>query len=77
MSTITMTEVELQAITGFKRPHEQITELHRQGFYRARRSKTTGNIILERAHYDAVCASGLAANDSKAREPMVRRLKAV
>lgn len=70
---IIMSEAELRTITGYKRQQEQLSELHRQGFYRARRSKATGDIILERAHYDAVCG---AANEPKTREPMVRRLKA-
>lgn len=74
---IIMSDAELQAITGYKRSQEQVEELHRQGFYRARRSKNTGDVILERAHYDAVCAIGSAANEPKTRDPVVRRLKAV
>jgi len=54
--TITLTQDELHAITGYKRPGDQMAELLRQGFSRARRSRTTGDVILERSHYDAVCA---------------------
>lgn len=75
--SIILTDNEVEQITGYKRASEQIPELHRQGFYRARRSKTTGDVILERAHYDAICAAGHAANDHRAREPMLRKLKAV
>jgi hypothetical protein len=47
---------EIQRLTGYKRPSDQLRELHRQGFYRARRAKVTGEVILERPHYDAVAA---------------------
>lgn len=67
---------EIQRMTGYKRPGDQLSELHRQGFYRARRAKVTGEIILERPHYDAVCAGGgQSANDSdrpKLRKPTKR-----
>lgn len=53
--SLTLTLAELAQLTGYRRPAEQLAELHRQGFYRARRSPATGAIILERAHYDAVC----------------------
>lgn len=46
---------ELVALTGYRRACDQIPELHRQGFLRARRSPA-GGVILERAHYEAVCA---------------------
>lgn len=59
---------ELQALTGYRRPADQLAELLRQGFYRARRSPSDGTIILERPHYDAVCAGGSKA----ANEPRVR-----
>jgi hypothetical protein len=50
-----LTEAELEALTGYRRPHEQLAELHQQGFSRARRNRL-GRVVLERAHYDAVCA---------------------
>ena len=53
-------------VTGYKTHKRQVKELHRQGFYRARIS-ATGNVILERAHFDAVCAG-----DKPAKEPIVR-----
>lgn len=59
---------ELQALTGYRRPADQLAELLRQGFYRARRSPSDGTIILERPHYDAVCAGG----SKPANEPRVR-----
>ena len=63
------------AITGYKRPTEQLAELHAQGFYRARRSPVDGAIILERPHYDHICkGGGLPANDEQVR-PQVRAVR--
>jgi hypothetical protein len=59
---------ELQRLTGYRRPAEQLAELLRQGFYRARRSPSDGSVILERPHYDAVCAGA----SKPAHEPRVR-----
>lgn len=72
MSAI-MTEEELQAITGYKRPQDRVDELHRQGFYRARRAPSDGSVILERAHYDAVCAgASKPANEPRLRPRLAR-----
>ena len=71
-----LSETEVQSLTGYKRAKDQIPELQRQGFFRARQSKATGAVILERAHYEAVCTGRMAANESRAKEPMVRRLRA-
>lgn len=57
MSSFTLSKAELYAITGYKLAAPQLEALHRAGFYRARRERNgTGDVILERAHYDAVCA---------------------
>lgn len=71
-----LAEEEIQALTGYKRAKDQIPELHRQGFYRARQSRCTGTVILERAHYEAVSSGRIAANESRVKEPTVRRLRA-
>lgn len=71
-----LAEEEIQAITGYKQAKHQIPELHRQGFFRARQSRSTGAVILERAHYEAVCSGRIAANESRVKEPTVRRLRA-
>lgn len=55
MRELILTSAELMTLTGYKRAAEQLDELHRQGFARARRDRL-GRVILERAHYDAVCA---------------------
>lgn len=50
-----LTSVEVQQITGYRQPGKQLAELLAMGFWRARRSRLTGAVILERAHYEAVC----------------------
>jgi hypothetical protein len=68
----TLEAQEVEAITGYKRPSDQLEELHRQGFYRARRSRTTGNIILEREHYTFVCIGSRPVNVPRVRVPQLR-----
>lgn len=52
--TITLTPAELEHLTGYKQPTQQLNVLHRRGFHRAFMART-GGVVLERAHYDAVC----------------------
>jgi hypothetical protein len=77
-----LSDTEIEEITGYKRAAAQVAELRRQGFYRARRARVTGYVILERQHYEAVCGGErlTAANDPKvqfraAREPQVKVTK--
>jgi len=72
----TLSPQEIDDVTGYRRPADQLAELHRQGFYRARRSPTTGQIILERAHYDAVCAGAKPPQAPRVRAPILRSLRA-
>jgi hypothetical protein len=72
MTDPTLSELEIERITGYKRAADQLPELHRQGFYRARRSPRTGHIILERVHYDAVCAGAKATSEPRVRVPQLR-----
>jgi hypothetical protein len=62
---------EIQRLTGYKRQADQLRELHRQGFYRARRARVTGEVILERPHYDEV-ARGRASSMAAVRQPKLR-----
>ena len=71
MNNITLSEAEIAMVTEYKRPADQLAELHRQGFYRARRSRTTGHVILEREHYLAVC-QGAAKSRTADSPPRVR-----
>jgi hypothetical protein len=57
---LTLSTEELHELTGYAMPNKVVAELRRQGFMRARVSRL-GNVILERAHYEAVCA-GLVTN---------------
>lgn len=43
-----------EAAGGYKRPKDQLRELHARGFSRAFISKVTGRVVLERAHHEAV-----------------------
>ena len=70
---ITLSPDELQEITGYKRPADQLRELRRLGFYRARPGRLSG-VILERSHYDSVSRGQLqAANDAS--QPRLRKAK--
>jgi hypothetical protein len=51
---IELSRDELRSLTGYRRPAEQLIELHKRGFHRAYRN-AAGRLILERAHYEAVC----------------------
>lgn len=55
-----LTDDELRALTGYAQPARQLGALHAMGYFRARRSPRTGNVILERAHYDAVARGQVA-----------------
>ncbi len=54
---ITLSVDELIRITGYEQPNRQLNELLDRGFWRARLQK--GEVILERAHYEAVCAGAV------------------
>ena len=45
---------ELLMLTGYRQPAAQLAALKAQGFHRARRN-ITGAVVLERAHYEAIC----------------------
>lgn len=75
MTALTLTPEELQRLTGYssKRPGLQLKELHRLGYYRARRAKVTGEVICERAHVEAVAAGSAAVPLGAARNrPQLR-----
>ncbi len=74
MSGITLSYAEIQAITGYVQPAAQLAELLRRGFDRARRSSRTGMVIVERAHYDAVCAGARLARTPEIRPRLVKSI---
>lgn len=53
LTPITLTDAELHALTGYRRPADQLRTLHARGFHRAWRGPT-GRVIVERAHVEAV-----------------------
>lgn len=69
--TIILTSEEVAEVTGYRRPKRQLAELHRQGFYRARIGPT-GNVIVERAHCEAVSAGAKPAKEPTVRNPFLR-----
>lgn len=56
---LTDDEVRIAA-GGYKRPADQLRELHARGFVRATRSRISGRVELERAHYEAVVSGRYA-----------------
>lgn len=72
MSDIRLSFEEVRDLTGYRRPADQLRCLHKLGYFRAHRNKTTGEVILERPHFLAV-STGRAANEPKVRSPFGRR----
>lgn len=68
MRELLLTAAEIAELTQYGRPSRQLEELHRQGFFRARQGRS-GAVILERAHYEAVCAGAATA---PVRQPRLR-----
>lgn len=64
---------ELAEVTGYRQPAAQLRALHERGFWLARRSPITGRVILDRAHYEAVCqGADRPADTVPRRRPMLR-----
>lgn len=54
MSKIALEPEELERLTGYEQPVRQLQALKDAGFWRARMN-ARHEVILERAHYEAVC----------------------
>lgn len=65
LDALLLSPAEIARLTGYRRGQEQLEELHRQGFFRARRNRL-GEVVLERAHYDAVAAGGASRDEPEA-----------
>ena len=72
-TAIVLSEDELRTITRYSQPSRQLDELLRQGFHRARKGRF-GSVLLERAHYEAVCAGRVAVDAPRVKPPMLRRV---
>lgn len=70
---ILLTKGEIRTLTGCAHAQAQLDELRRQGFHRARRNRL-GQVVLERAHYEAVCR-GDVINSSDASRPQLRSVR--
>lgn len=68
-ASLTLTDDEVRELSGgYVRAADQLKALLARGYFRAYRSKVTGRVIVERAHYDAVAAgASSAANDARPR----------
>jgi len=55
--SIVLSQVEIVAITGYRQPTRQLAELHSRGFHRATMGRD--GVVLERAHYEAVCCGAI------------------
>lgn len=80
MSVILSPDEVQAAAGGYKRPGEQLRELHRLGFFRAFRARGgKGPVVVERGHYEAVRSGTFARQrpiDISAIAPSTRRGKA-
>ncbi len=73
---LTLTAEEIREVTGYARPADQVAELQRLGFTRARRCRVTGRAVLERTHYESVAAGQLADRRPQVRPPKLRAVGA-
>lgn len=77
-----LTEPELVEISGgLTTPRRQLNALRAAGFWRARLG-ADGRVVLERPHYEAVCAGALQPGSegphnaaTAARRPQLQRVK--
>ena len=71
---LTLTPAEIAEVTGYRQPAAQLRALLERGFWLARRSPITGHVILDRAHYEAVCQGADRSPDTTPprRRPMLR-----
>ena len=73
MSSIILTFEEIQELTGYAQSAKQLAELKDRGFWRARLN-AGGRVVLERAHYEAVCAGAVNTGDF-AQRPTLQKLR--
>jgi hypothetical protein len=76
MSGILLDELEIAALTGdMVLPRCQVRLLQQRGFVRARLER--GKVVLERAHYEAVCRGefGGPAKAEQVARPQLRAIK--
>lgn len=75
MSGITFTAAELVELTRYARPAKQLAVLHIRGFHRAYLDHN-GQVVLERAHYEAVCRGEIQPARPRVKPPALRLQRA-
>ncbi len=73
MHSVILTREEIEALSGYQWPSKQLAELKRQGFYRARIGPA-GGVLVERAHYEAVCVGPRAELNRPHVRPALRKV---
>lgn len=66
MTPLILTDDELHALTGYRTASRQLGALQVAGFSRAR--IVMGKVVLERAHYEAVCRGERVPERPKVRQ---------
>lgn len=66
---LTFSPQELVELTGYRQSAKQLEVLHRAGFFRARLFENRDGVLLERAHYEAVCCGKIEAARPKVLPP--------
>lgn len=67
-----LTPDEIRDLTGCVLPAVQLKHLQRRGFWLAWRNPRSGNVVLPRAHFLAVCAGARQAEPAAADAPPAR-----
>lgn len=74
---IVLTQGQIRQLAGgLSQPRRQLGELHRRGFWRARLG-ADGRVVLEHAHYQAVCAGALPPGEVKRDTAARPKLRAI
>lgn len=77
MTGLLLSPEEIKALAAeLEQPQRQLEELRRQGFWRVRLSRSH-RVILERAHYEAVCAGAVRPTTNQQGERDRPALRAV
>jgi hypothetical protein len=69
-SHLLLSQDEITDVTGYRKPALQVRELHSRGFVRAR-VNVLNRVVLERAHFEAVCSSAAGNSAQAANQPQL------
>lgn len=67
-----MSPVEIESLTGYKQGTKQLSILRERGFNRAYIGRL--GVILERAHYEAICAGAAQSHQKSANVAFLRKV---